>query len=56
MATLTQETNSKDTGAASMAKIDQKIEVTIFIDVSYRDLHPGTNPSTVVNNMLNPFN
>jgi catechol 2,3-dioxygenase-like lactoylglutathione lyase family enzyme len=30
MATLTQETNNKDGGAASIAKIDQKIEVTIF--------------------------
>jgi len=30
MATLTQEITSKDTGAAGTAKIDQKIEVTIF--------------------------
>ena len=30
MATLTQEINSKDTGSASIEKIDQKIEVTIF--------------------------
>ena len=30
MATLTQEITSKDTGAASMAQIEQKIEVTIF--------------------------
>jgi len=30
MATLTQEINSKDTGGASIEKIDQKIEVTIF--------------------------
>jgi len=30
MATLTQEINNTDAGAASIAKIDQKIEVTIF--------------------------
>jgi len=30
MATLTQEIKSKDTSAASIAKVDQKIEVTIF--------------------------
>jgi catechol 2,3-dioxygenase-like lactoylglutathione lyase family enzyme len=30
MTTLTQEINSKETGAATIAKIDQKIEVTIF--------------------------
>ena len=30
MATLTQEINSTDASAASIAKIDQKIEVTIF--------------------------
>jgi len=30
MATLTQEINSKDTGATSITRIDQKIEVTIF--------------------------
>jgi catechol 2,3-dioxygenase-like lactoylglutathione lyase family enzyme len=30
MATLTQEINNSDAGAASVAKIDQKIEVTIF--------------------------
>ena len=30
MTTLTQEINSKETGAATLANIDQKIEVTIF--------------------------
>jgi catechol 2,3-dioxygenase-like lactoylglutathione lyase family enzyme len=30
MATLTQQINSSETGATNMAKIDQKIEVTIF--------------------------
>src|SRR5215470_2012225 len=30
MATLTQEINSTDIGATSIAKLDQKIEVTIF--------------------------
>jgi hypothetical protein len=30
MATLTQEINSHDAGAATISRIDQKIEVTIF--------------------------
>jgi len=30
MATVTQQINSSDTGATNIAKIDQKIEVTIF--------------------------